>query len=111
MQHEHEDGASWSDSEPAGEQAVEPVTCNAADQAVQSQEELRDGPTDITDAQEAWDTIQHCSVIVGMHPDQVATSCSYAMHAQACAVAWIMHFAVNTMYGLSRGMLIVQQWL
>ena len=71
LQHEHEDGATWSDTEPAEILAAETAADTTGDQALQSQEELRDGPTDITDIQQAWNTIQHCSVIVGMHPDQV----------------------------------------
>lgn len=71
LQHEHEDGANWSDTEAIEDLAIQ-STSNSADEAVlQSQEELRDGLTDITDVRQAWATIQHCSVIVGMHPDQV----------------------------------------
>lgn len=72
LQHEHDDGVTWSDTEPAEDAAAQATEGNAYSETQQSQEELQDGPTDITDSQQAWDTIQRCSVIVGMHPDQVA---------------------------------------
>ena len=90
LQHEHEDGATWSDTEPAEDAAAQAVEGDADSQVMQSQEELRDGPTDITDSQQARDTIQRCSVIVGMHPDQVADSA-----AMRHASLWCMQHACN----------------
>ena len=77
LQHEHEDGETWSDSEPADEAPAEVDTA-----ALQSREELRDGPTDITDVQQAWNTIVHCSIIVGMHPDQVFPHCAFNSYVE-----------------------------
>ena len=67
LQHEGEDGDAWSDAEPAEDAA--------SSAGLQSQEELRDGPTDITNVTVAWNTIAQCSIIVGMHPDQVFLHC------------------------------------
>ena len=93
LQHEHEDGATWSDTEPAEDAAAQTTEGDADSRAQQSQEELRDGPTDITDSQQAWDTIQRCSVIVGMHPDQVADECDLVMQVVSTLCKSLVHAA------------------
>lgn len=75
---QHEDGEAWADTETGMAEPAE-----AAAQELQTDSAVRDssdatkldqsvGSTDILDLDLARSIIQHCSVIVGIHPDQVS---------------------------------------
>ena len=78
---QHEDGEAWADAETGMAEPAEAAkkelqtalpACDSADATGLDQTV---GPTDILDLDLARSIIQDCSVIVGIHPDQV--SCWY----------------------------------
>ena len=86
---QHESSEAWAAAETGGaespavtQEAEQPQgTCTSSDA---SQVDNAVGATDITDLDEACSIIQDCSVVVGIHPDQVwfrSLSRSHAMLA------------------------------
>ena len=77
MPMQHEDGQAWAEAEAsqaepdqAAKQELQAdlATC---DMSESNDTEQFNGPTDIVDLDVARSIIQNCSLIVGIHPDQV----------------------------------------
>lgn len=70
---QHEDGQAWADADTGlAEPAKQELPTNlACDTLGTNKPDLSTGSTDILDLHLARSIIQECSVIVGIHPDQV----------------------------------------
>lgn len=74
---QHEDGQAWAEAETgespqaAQQQELQEATakCSIADN---TEADDTTGATDVTDIDLARNIIQNCSIIVGIHPDQVS---------------------------------------
>jgi len=92
---QHEDGQAWAEAETgqtlpeAQQRELQEATasCTISESAVAERSEADDaaGATDITDLDLARKIIQECSVIVGIHPDQVRPLSPPVLAAAAAA--------------------------
>ncbi len=98
---QHEDGQAWAEAETgkplpqAQQQELHEATasCTILESVVAESSEADDaaGATDITDLDLARRIIQECSVIVGIHPDQVRPLSPPVSAAAAAAVGTAGH--------------------
>jgi len=92
---QHEDGQAWAEAETgqtlpeAQQRDLQQATanCTISENAVAESSEADEaaGATDITDLDLARSIIQECSVIVGIHPDQVCPLSPPVLVAAAAA--------------------------
>ena len=92
---QHEDGQAWAEAETgqtlpeAQQRDLQQATanCTISENAVaeSSEADKAAGATDITDLDLARSIIQECSVIVGIHPDQVCPLSPPVLVAAAAA--------------------------
>ena len=75
MSMQHEDGQAWAEAETGraepDEAAKQELLADLATCDIANNDDKADGPTDVVDLDVARSIIQNCSLIVGIHPDQV----------------------------------------